>query len=110
MLVHYPKHPTTNQKQFQHGHKVLINSYLLPMRLRLEQFLDEPEGLLSGAELPVELGLLHCIEDPLEGRSRGMPQRYKVVASDQACRADLFGRRIGEEPADELVVIQMPVV
>ena len=53
-----------------------IMNYLHATRDWAIRLLDESEGLFPRADLPIELSLLHGLEDGVEGRPRGVAESY----------------------------------
>src|SRR5579862_3088775 len=57
----------------------------------------------------IELGLLYGLQNGLKGWSWSIAQLDQVVAGQQSRGPNLFRRGLREEPAHQLVVIEVPV-
>jgi hypothetical protein len=70
---------------------------------------DEFEGFFPVPEAAIKLGIFDGQKDLLEARPGLEAHGLEVIAGDKAGGADLFGRRLGKEAADEFVILKLAV-
>jgi hypothetical protein len=62
-----------------------------------------------GVDFAVELRFLHCVQNLLERGARGEAHFKEIVPSEKAGRANVLGRGLSEESANEVVGIKVPM-
>src|ERR1700734_4177839 len=70
---------------------------------------DKCQSLFPLADAPVELRVLHRLQNVLKARSWLETHVLQVFAGDQAWGPHLLGRRFRQESPDKLIVVQHAV-